>query len=203
MTSKEKNTSPAIYIVDDDRSVLESLQFLLESYDYKVIAFASGVDFLAHADVAHAGCVILDSDMPELTGQQVHRRLSEGQSPLSIIYLTGKGNVPMAVDALKRGAVDFLQKPVEADVLLSAIKNALTASRLAYEKLADYRLFMTLTEREKDLFHLLKEGYKNQEIADTLAISLRTVEVHRANVMKKLQAKTAAEVVNRFAEFPL
>ena len=203
MTSKEKNTSPAIYIVDDDRSVLESLQFLLESYDYKVIAFASGVDFLAHADVAHAGCVILDSDMPELTGQQVHRRLREGQSPLSIIYLTGKGNVPMAVDALKRGAVDFLQKPVEADVLLSAIKNALTASLLAYEKLADYRLFMPLTEREKDLFHLLKEGYKNQEIADTLAISLRTVEVHRANVMKKLQAKTAAEVVNRFAEFPL
>lgn len=203
MTSKEKNTSPAIYIVDDDRSVLESLQFLLESYDYKVIAFASGVDFLAHADVAHAGCVILDSDMPELTGQQVHRRLSEEYSPLSIIYLTGKGNVPMAVDALKRGAVDFLQKPVEADVLLSAIKSALAASQLAYEKLADYRLFMTLTEREKDLFRLLKQGNKNQEIADRLAISLRTVEVHRANVMKKLQAKTAAEVVNRFAEFPL
>lgn len=183
-----------IHIVDDDEHVRNSLKFMLESYDFQAETYVSGEDFLQRADVGRAGCVILDSSMPGLSGQQVQRLLNDKNSPLSVIYLTGQGDVPMAVDAFKKGAVDFFQKPVNGDALAAALTNALQLSER--RKLAgDYRrLLDQLTERERELFFLITKGYKNQQLADKLNISLRTVEVHRANLMRKLNAKTVAEL---------
>lgn len=189
-----------IYIVDDDESVLHSLKFMLESYDFPVQSYQSGEDFFQHVDIEQPGCVILDSSMPGLSGQQVQHILNEKDSPLSVIYLTGHGDVPMAVYAFKKGAVDFFQKPVDGDVLAETVKNALLLS-VQRRRTREYRqLASQLTERESELFSLIALGYKNQQLANELNISLRTVEVHRANLMKKLNAKTVAELAVIYAQ---
>ncbi|SFD29371.1 two component transcriptional regulator, LuxR family [Pragia fontium DSM 5563 = ATCC 49100] len=185
-----------IHIVDDDESVRNSLKFMLEGYDFQTEVYASGADFLQKVDVEQPGCVILDSSMPGLSGQQVQRILNEQSSPLSVIYLTGQGDVPMAVDAFKKGAVDFFQKPVDGDALAIALQDALQISVTRKNTLVYQRLYQRLTDREKELFSLITQGYKNQQLSDKLSISLRTVEVHRANLMKKLNVKTVAELAS-------
>ncbi|SUB83936.1 Transcriptional regulatory protein fixJ [Pragia fontium] len=185
-----------IHIVDDDESVRNSLKFMLEGYDFQTEVYASGEDFLQKVDVEQPGCVILDSSMPGLSGQQVQRILNEQSSPLSVIYLTGQGDVPMAVDAFKKGAVDFFQKPVDGDALATALQDALQISVTRKNTLVYQRLYQRLTDREKELFSLITQGYKNQQLSDKLSISLRTVEVHRANLMKKLNVKTVAELAS-------
>ncbi|VEJ56835.1 Transcriptional regulatory protein fixJ [Pragia fontium] len=185
-----------IHIVDDDESVRNSLKFMLEGYDFQTEVYASGEDFLQKVDVEQPGCVILDSSMPGLSGQQVQRILNEQSSPLSVIYLTGQGDVPMAVDAFKKGAVDFFQKPVDGDALAIALQDALQISVTRKNTLVYQRLYQRLTDREKELFSLITQGYKNQQLSDKLSISLRTVEVHRANLMKKLNVKTVAELAS-------
>ncbi|WP_261822319.1 response regulator transcription factor [Pragia fontium] len=185
-----------IHIVDDDESVRNSLKFMLEGYDFQTEVYASGEDFLQKVDVEQPGCVILDSSMPGLSGQQVQRILNEQSSPLSVIYLTGQGDVPMAVDAFKKGAVDFFQKPVDGDALATALQDALQISVMRKNTLVYQRLYQRLTDREKELFSLITQGYKNQQLSDKLSISLRTVEVHRANLMKKLNVKTVAELAS-------
>ncbi|GKX54455.1 DNA-binding response regulator [Leminorella grimontii] len=183
-----------IHIVDDDDSVRSSLGFMLEGYDFQVAVYASGEDFLSRVDLEQAGCVILDSSMPGLSGQQVQRILNEKESPLSVIYLTGQGDVPMAVDAFKKGAVDFFQKPVDGNALAAALEKALLLSE-RHKRMWEYRrLVNQLTAREKEMFSLITQGYKNQQVADKMNIAVRTVEVHRANLMKKLNAKTVSEL---------
>lgn len=183
-----------VFVVDDDESVRESLAFLLEEHDFSVTTFADGQAFLDGVDIHQAGCVILDSRMPNLRGQQVHQILNEAKSPLAVIYLTGHGDVPMAVEALQAGAVNFFQKPVKGEELAQAILKGqvqsaanldITSVRVAYE---------SLTPREKDILRLIIAGKRNIRIADELCIAMRTVEVHRASLLKKFSAKTVAEL---------
>ncbi|HDY8066851.1 transcriptional regulator [Vibrio vulnificus] len=183
-----------VYVVDDDESVRDSLAFMLEEYDFLVTTFADGQAFLDGVDTEQAGCVILDSRMPNLRGQQVHQILNETKSPLAVIYLTGHGDVPMAVDAMQAGAVNFFQKPVKGAELAQAIIQGQVQSAANLEIALAKRAYQSLTSREKDILRLIIVGKRNIRIADELCIAMRTVEVHRANLLKKFDAKTVAEL---------
>ncbi|EKO3863499.1 response regulator transcription factor [Vibrio harveyi] len=191
-----RNLCP-LYIVDDEEPVLESMAFMLESYGYEVEAFSSGIDFLNNAELSAPGCVLLDSRMPEMRGQDVHHVMNEKFSPISVIYLTGHGDIPMAVDALKDGALDFFQKPVDGNALVVAVDNAMAQSLKNGEKLSAKQVLQNLTKREKEVLGLVFKGMKNQEMADSLCVSLRTIEVHRSNVMKKLEAESLAVLIRK------
>ncbi|MGR5425710.1 response regulator transcription factor [Vibrio harveyi] len=191
-----RNLCP-LYIVDDEEPVLESMAFMLESYGYEVEAFSSGIDFLNNAELSAPGCVLLDSRMPEMRGQDVHYVMNEKFSPISVIYLTGHGDIPMAVDALKDGALDFFQKPVDGNALVVAVDNAMAQSLKNGEKLSAKQVLQNLTKREKEVLGLVVKGMKNQEMADSLCVSLRTIEVHRSNVMKKLEAESLAVLIRK------
>nr|VVV05608.1 Tetrathionate response regulatory protein TtrR [Aliivibrio wodanis] len=189
-----------VYVVDDDESVRDSLAFMLEAHDFNVTTFEDGQAFIDEVDLSQAGCVVLDSRMPILRGQEVQQRLNQQQSPLSVIFLTGHGDVPMAVDALKLGAVDFFQKPVDGEQLAVAIHKAMTHSLGRYEYQANKRQFDSLTEREMEILKLIVKGNRNQQIAGELCVAVRTIEVHRSSLMKKCQAKTVADLVMSFAK---
>ncbi|EAS45382.1 DNA-binding response regulator [Photobacterium profundum] len=189
-----------VFVVDDDESVRDSLAFMLEGYDFKVESYADGVTFLDQANIEQAGCVVLDIRMPIMMGQQVHRLLKDKHSPLVVIFLTGHGDVPMAVEALKHGAIDFFQKPVDGEKLVAAIHHAEKKSLHNQSQLLLHKAFETLTTREQDILRLLVKGYKNQQISDELCIAVRTVEVHRSSLMKKLHAKTIAELVMFYSQ---
>ena len=192
MSSGEKQLP--VFVIDDDESVRDSLAFMLEEHDFNVTTFADGQSFLDEVDVQQAGCIILDSRMPHLRGQQVHQILNQANSPLAVIYLTGHGDVPMAVDALQAGAVNFFQKPVKGDELARAILQGQARSATNLDMAAAKSAYESLTPREKDILRLIIEGKRNIRIADELCIAMRTVEVHRANLLKKFSAKTVAEL---------
>ncbi|MDK9756551.1 response regulator [Vibrio sp. D173a] len=187
----------SLYIVDDEEPVLESMAFLLESYGYEVETFSSGIDFLNEVNLSAPGCVLLDSRMPDLRGQDVHQMMNEKLSPISVIYLTGHGDIPMAVDALKDGALDFFQKPVDGNALVMAVDDAMVQSLKNDEKLSAKQVLQSLTKREREVLGLVVKGMKNQEMADLLCVSLRTIEVHRSNVMKKLEAESLAVLIHK------
>ncbi|ELK2276737.1 response regulator transcription factor [Vibrio vulnificus] len=189
-----------VYVVDDDESVRDSLAFMLEEYDFLVTTFADGQAFLDGVDTEQAGCVILDSRMPNLRGQQVHQILNETKSPLAVIYLTGHGDVPMAVDAMQAGAVNFFQKPVKGAELAQAIIQGQVQSAANLEIALTKRAYQSLTSREKDILRLIIVGKRNIRIADELCIAMRTVEVHRANLLKKFDAKTVAELAYTYGK---
>lgn len=192
MSSGEKQLP--VFVVDDDESVRDSLAFMLEEHDFNVTTFADGQSFLDEVDVQQAGCIILDSRMPNLRGQQVHQILNQANSPLAVIYLTGHGDVPMAVDALQAGAVNFFQKPIKGDELAQAILQGQVQSAANLDMAAAKSAYESLTPREKDILRLIIAGKRNIRIADELCIAMRTVEVHRANLLKKFSAKTVAEL---------
>ncbi|MGR5177709.1 response regulator transcription factor [Vibrio parahaemolyticus] len=188
------NLNLPVYIVDDDESVRDSLELLLSEYDLNVQSFCDGLAFLENANLQAAGCVILDSRMPNMMGQEVHKQLVEGRSPLSVIFLTGHGDIPMAVSALREGAVHFFQKPVRATTMLPAIREALYQSDINAALLSGKQALDSLTKRELDILKLLIAGKRNSSIADDLCIAERTVEVHRASLMRKFSARTVAEL---------
>lgn len=183
-----------VYVVDDDESIRDSLVFLLEEHEFVVSAYQDGPSFLDSVDLKAPGCVVLDSRMPEMRGQQVHELMLKAQSPLSVIYLTGHGDVPMAVEALQVGAVNFFQKPVKGSELVQAIKQGLVTSEKYAQMNVYHQAYASLTEREKEILIQIIDGKRNQKIADELCIAMRTVEVHRASLMKKFSAKTVAEL---------
>ncbi|OHY93017.1 DNA-binding response regulator [Vibrio rotiferianus] len=187
----------SLYIVDDEEPVLESMAFLLESYGYEVETFSSGIDFLNEVNLSAPGCVLLDSRMPDMRGQDVHQMMNEKLSPISVIYLTGHGDIPMAVDALKDGALDFFQKPVDGNALVMAVDDAMAQSLKNGEKMGAKQVLQSLTKREREVLGLVVKGMKNQEMADLLCVSLRTIEVHRSNVMKKLEAESLAVLIHK------
>ena len=189
-----------VYVVDDDESVRDSLAFMLEGHDFTVFSFEDGQAFIDQVDLMKPGCVVLDSRMPILRGQEVHAILNQQQSPLSVIFLTGHGDVPMAVDALKLGAVDFFQKPVDGEQLARVINKAIAVSLSIYDKQGRKKIFDSLTERETEILHLIAAGKRNQQIAAELFIAVRTVEVHRSSLMKKLNAESVADLVMIYAE---
>ena len=194
----EHDVSVPVYVVDDDESVRDSLAFMLGGYDIYVTTYAGGQAFLDNAEIMQPGCVSLDSRMPGLRGQEVQAILTQCHSPLSIIFLTGHGDVSMAVDAFKSGAVDFLQKPVDGEKLVQAITIAAEKSLVRSEQLSALLSYQSLTERELDILLLLVQGKRNQQIANDLCIAVRTVEVHRSSLMKKFNAKTIAELVLQY-----
>ncbi len=192
-------TTGPVFVVDDEDAVRESLVFMLESYGLQLEDFPSAPAFLDAVDILQPGCVVLDSRMPEMRGQELQTLLNEARSPLSIIFLTGHGDIPMAVDALKDGAIDFFQKPVDGDRLVAAIEKALT---LSYQRVCDVsieRRYNSLTDREKEVLKEVLKGQTNQQMAKTLCVSLRTIEVHRANMMKKFEASNVADLVLRLS----
>lgn len=189
------STKLPLYLVDDDDAILDSLGFMLGQFGYQVQTFNSGRDFLAHCALSQAGCVILDSRMPEITGQEVQQKLIETHSPLGVIFLTGHGDLPMALSAFRKGACDFFQKPVSGKALVQAIEKAQRESQAAFEQQSLQHKFDQLTEREQQVLAHVIQGMTNKQISEAMFLSLRTIEVHRAKIMKKLEVNNMAELV--------
>ncbi|MEB7546351.1 tetrathionate respiration response regulator TtrR [Klebsiella grimontii] len=186
-----------IHLLDDDPAVTRACAFLLESLGYEAVCWEEGERFLAQPDLYQVGVVLLDMRMPVLDGQAVHEALRQRGSTLAVVFLTGHGDVPMAVEEMKRGAVDFLQKPVSLKPLQAALEHGLTVSgeRFAQKKVVD--CYQQLTPKERELALLVMKGLMNREIAQAMSIAVRTVEVHRARVMEKMQAGSLAELVSK------
>ena len=188
-----------IFIVDDDEAVRMSLAALLEMEGFATATFESAAAFLASDGPGRPGCLIADVRMPDMDGLELQEELVRRQAGLPVIVVTGHGDVPLAVRAMKAGAVDFLEKPYDEGLLLSAIRRALAESEQASERAAAAKeaqaRIATLTERERQVLDLLAAGRPNKIIAYELDISPRTVEIHRARVMDKMQAKNLAELV--------
>lgn len=189
------STNLPLYLVDDDEAILDSLGFMLGQFGYPVQTFNSGRDFLAQCPLTQAGCVILDSRMPEITGQEVQQKLLETHSPLGVIFLTGHGDLPMALSAFRKGACDFFQKPVSGKALVQAIDKAHKESQATFEQQNLQHKFNQLTEREHQVLAHVIQGMTNKQISEAMFLSLRTIEVHRAKIMKKLEVNNMAELV--------
>ena len=188
-----------VHIIDDDEAVRDSLAFLLEAADLKVRTYDSAVRFLAEAGPLNSGCLITDIRMPEMTGLDLVRHLNERGSNLPVIVMTGHGDVPLAVEAMRAGVLDFIEKPFSDEVILSALRRALDVSRDHAEEAAE-RAAITgrlakLSGRERQVLEGLVAGQANKVIALNLAISPRTVEVYRANLMTKMEASSLSELV--------
>ncbi len=167
----------------------------MEGYGYALTSFQCGQTFLANIDLQQPGCVILDARMPGLTGPEIHQLLKQANSPLAVIFLTGHGDVPMAVDAFKNGAFDFFQKPVQGAALSQAINKGLAYSHRQHWKLSHQNLINSLSAREKQIFELVIAGNTNKQMANQLCVAIRTIEVHRAKMMSKLGVSNLAELV--------
>jgi two-component system response regulator FixJ len=188
-----------VHIVDDDEAIRQSVGFLLRKAGYAVEAYPAGTQFLKSVTRETRGCVLLDVRMPDLDGLEVQARLTQNGIALPVIMLTGHGDVTLAVRAIKAGAIEFLEKPFERTALLAAIETALAhAARSDREQLAaaDARVRLAaLTPRERDVLDGMVRGRPNKLIAYDLAIATRTVEVHRANLMDKLAARSLSDVL--------
>jgi len=187
-----------VYIIDDDFSVLDSLTILLQTEGYKVIAFRSARAFLEGVK-PEAGCLILDLKMPEMTGLELQERLTAESTILPIVIITAYGEVRSAVEAMKLGAFDFIEKPFDDKVLLRTVGNALESGRLEREKLvarrqAEERL-ASLSAREMEVLDMVASGSSSKLIGENLGISRRTVEIHRANIIRKAGTRTLAELL--------
>jgi len=195
----ERDPEQLIYVIDDDEAVRDSMGMLLESADLPFRCFSSADSFFAEHDGSQRGCLILDIRMPGMTGIELQQKLTQMDSSLPIIFITGYGDVPMAVEAMRRGALDFLRKPVNEENFLERIANALNQESGHWHQKLDrdqaQQRIESLTEREHEVFLLVAEGLANKVVASELGISERTVEVHRAQVMKKLEARTLAQLV--------
>jgi RNA polymerase sigma factor (sigma-70 family) len=190
---------PTVFVVDDDPGVLESLKLLLRSVGLAAETFASAHEFLEAYDPEKPGCVVLDVRMPEMSGLELQDRLRALESTLPIIFITAHGEVPMAVKAVKTGAVDFIQKPFSDQELIEKIQHAIEDNALNREQLRELQQIRArmalLTPRERQVMELVVEGRANKVIAKKLGLSQRTVEIHRARVMKKMEASSVSSLV--------
>lgn len=192
------NETDFVYVVDDDAVVLDSLSALLQTEGYQTMPFSSAAAFLAHG-APRSGCLILDLMMPEMNGLDLQRRLAEEASLLPVILITAHGEVRAAVEAMKLGAVDFIEKPIDDELLLKTVNEAMTHGREARErsrvvKIAKERIQL-LSPREREIITLVVRGDPSRAIGERLGISRRTVEIHRMNIMRKLQVENLAEMV--------
>jgi two-component system response regulator FixJ len=190
---------PVVHIVDDDEAVRESLAFLLQAENLEVRTFDSATSFLAGASPSITGCLITDVRMPGLSGIELMRRLRALSITLPVIVITGHGDVPLAVEAMRAGALDLIEKPFDDSLILKAVKSALEVARAKSERDAERTAVVerlaTLTSRERDVLKGIIAGNANKVIAYDLGISPRTVEVYRANVMTKMKADSLSELV--------
>ena len=198
-TSKETKRKPVVYIVDDDDGMRRALTVLMTTVGYQPTAFSRPSEFLAKYDPNQASCLVLDVRMPEMSGLEVQQQLNRNGSMLPVILVTGHGDIPMAVQAMKDGAFDFLQKPFRDQDLLDRINAALkqdAQNRESVDRLADLRQRAeSLTPREREVMGHVVDGKANKVVAIDLGLSERTVEIHRANVMEKMGARSVAHLV--------
>lgn len=194
----EPAIKPIVYLVDDDASMLRALLRLLTVAGHAVETFASATAFLAQHQPQNRGCVITDLRMPGPSGLDLQSELVRGGNPLPVVFLTGHGDIPTSVHAMKGGAEDFLTKPVRKDDLLAAVKRALARDAAAFAQRAHQRelqrRFESLTPREQEVLTHVIAGKLNKEIAADLEATERTIKAHRANIMEKLQAQSPAEL---------
>jgi FixJ family two-component response regulator len=194
---------PVIYIVDDDVSVRESLQCLLGQAGWRVVVFGSALEFLLFSRPLQPGCLILDLSLPDLTGLELQRRLVRDRYAMPIIFVTGHGDIPTTVQAMKPGAVEFLTKPFRTEILLSAIEAAIERSRASLDRHADLQALRErherLSRREREVMALVVRGQLNKQVGGQLGISEITVKSHRGRVMRKMQARSFVELVNMAA----
>jgi FixJ family two-component response regulator len=188
-----------IAIVDDDNAIRRSLARVITSAGYSVSAFASAQEFLASAASRKAQCLVLDLRMPEIDGLNLQQTVRDEIPYLSVVFLTGRGDVSSSVDAMKAGAVDFLQKPAKAQVLLDAINRSVQRTdqlRMAQAAIGDLKSrHQRLTAREREVFSLVSAGLLNKQVAAELGASEKTIKQHRGRVMRKMQAESLADLV--------
>ena len=203
MQPSGETDSPTVFIVDDEAPVRKALSRLLRSAGFSVTAFGSPNEFLAQYNLHKPGCLVLDLMMPDFDGIELQRALARKGSVLPIIFLTGKGAIPDSVQAMKRGAIDFLTKPVNDEQLLAAIRVAIEEDRTARREQAElFKIrarFATLTPREQEVLRHVVTGKLNKQIADDLGTVEQTIKVHRGRVMAKMKVQSVAELV-RLAE---
>jgi FixJ family two-component response regulator len=194
---------PIVFVVDDDISVRESLELLIQSDGWKAETFESAQEFLEHPRVRVPSCLVLDISLPGLNGLDLQKRIATERTDMPIIFVTGHGDVPKSVQAMKRGAVEFLTKPFDGAVLLTAIRQALDRSRVALtyetEMQALRDRYESLTSRERQVMVLVVSGLLNKQVGGELGISEITVKAHRGQVMQKMKADSVADLV-RMAE---
>ena len=202
--TKDSKRKPVIYIVDDDDGMRRALTVLMTTVGYQPVAFARPAEFLSKYDANQAGCLVLDVRMPEMSGLEVQQQLNRSGALIPVILITGHGDIPMAVQAMKDGAFDFLQKPFRDQELLDRINAALkqdAQNRESVDRLADLRQrAQSLTPREREVMGHVVDGKANKVIAGDLNLSQRTVEIHRARVMEKMQATSLAHLVRMVLE---
>ena len=195
----ENSLQPTVFVVDDDEAMRDSIRWLLESVSLHARMFSSASDFLSCCDLAQEGCILLDVRMPGMSGMELLEHLKNNGVQQPVIIITGHGDVPMAVRALKHGAFDFIQKPFNGQELLDRVNAALKLDRenrqrnCSIEKLRSH--FEALTGREREIMELVVAGDSSKIIGNKLGISSRTVDIHRSNIMKKLNIRNVAELV--------
>jgi FixJ family two-component response regulator len=194
------SAQPVVFLVDDDASVLKAVSRLLRGSGFDVITYDSSRKFLAHCNPAMHGCVVLDVAMPDLDGLELQEALAARGASLPIIFLTGRGDIPMSVRAMKRGAVDFLTKPVQHRELEAAVRAAIARDREQWRARTElseiHRRLGTLTPREYEVLEHVVSGQLNKQAGAALGIAEKTVKVHRARVMEKMEVQSVAELVH-------
>src|SRR5215468_2909799 len=188
-----------VFVVDDDAAVRQGLRFMLRTAGYSVEAFPSAGSFLEGYDPRWGGCLLLDIRMPSMTGLELQQQLNLRGWRIPVIFITGHGTVSMAIAAMRAGAFDFIEKPLREDALLESIERALHWNDRAYEERLEraglHARAASLTPREREVFDLAASGEANKAIARSLGISLRTVELHRAHIIEKLQARSVSDLI--------
>jgi FixJ family two-component response regulator len=193
------NPSSTVFIVDDDEAVRDSLRWLLEANGYRVRAYVSAESFLEDYDPNQVGVLIADVRMPGMSGLELQEQLIARKAPLPIVFITGHGDVPMAVTTMKKGAIDFLEKPFNESDLREIVARMLEQATQRVSKFQAQRdheaMLARLTAREQQVLERIVAGRLNKQIADDLGISIKTVEAHRANIMEKLEVTTVADLM--------
>jgi FixJ family two-component response regulator len=201
------HATPIVFVVDDDISVRESLELLISCEGWQPETFVSAQEFLSHPRVRAPSCLILDVNLPGLNGLDLQKRIAVDRNDMPIIFITGYGDVPMTVQAMKAGADEFLTKPFGDDVLLSAIRHAIERSRTALDREAEMLALRdchaSLSRREREVMALVVSGLLNKQVGFELGISEITVKAHRGNVMRKMKAGSLADLVTMAARLRL
>jgi FixJ family two-component response regulator len=191
--------TPVVFVVDDDISVRESLELLIESAGWRVELFASARDFLAHPRANVHRCLVLDVSLPDLNGLELQQRIAADRVELPIVFITGHGDIPMSVRAMKAGAIEFLTKPFKDEALLGAIRSAIARSAAALSRELELKTlresYAALSRREREVMALVVSGKLNKQVGGELGISEITVKAHRGRVMRKMNAGSVADLV--------
>ena len=205
--SPKSHATPIVFVVDDDISVRESLELLIRSEGWQPETFESAQEFLAHPRALVPSCLVLDFSLPGLNGLELQKRVAVERTDMPIIFITGFGDVPMTVQAMKAGAAEFLTKPFGDDVLVSAIRNAIERSKTALGHEAEMQAlrdrYESLTPREREVMALVASGLLNKQVGGELGISEITVKAHRGQVMQKMKADSFADLVKKAARLGL